>query len=105
MAFEIYHSKTFDEKLEGMSKDFKLWLDKIEDQLVNNPYVGDPLRVRWFREKKKNGFRIYYLIYEDIKTVYLVNISGKKDQQVIINTIWLLIDNFKEEIMNLVKKN
>ncbi len=105
MVFEVYHSKTFDEKLEKMPKDFKLWLDKIENQLVNNPYVGDPLGVRWFREKKKNGFRIYYLVYEDLKSVYLVNISEKKNQQTIINTIWLLIDNFKEEIMNLVKKN
>jgi len=33
MAFKIYHSKTFDEKLEKMPKDFILWLDKIEDQL------------------------------------------------------------------------
>ncbi|MBI5072287.1 hypothetical protein HZA99_00560 [Candidatus Woesearchaeota archaeon] len=58
--------------------------DKIEEQLVENPYVGDPIRVPWFREKKKDKYRIYYLIYDD-------------------NTIWLLLDHFQEEIRNLVK--
>ncbi|MEK6950250.1 MAG: hypothetical protein AABX13_00815 [Nanoarchaeota archaeon] len=40
-------------------------------------------------KKKKDKFRIYYLIYEEIKAVYLVGLSEKKDQQKIINTIWL----------------
>ena len=65
--------------------------------------MGDPIRVPWFREKKKDKYSIYYLIYDDLKAVYMVGISDKKDQQRVINTIWLLLDNFKEEIRNLVK--
>ncbi len=105
MIYKIFHTKTFDDKLEKMPKDFKVWINKMEDQVMHNPYVGDQLKVRWFREKKKDKFRIYYLIYEEVKAVYFVNISEKKDQQAIINTIWLLVDNFKEEIMNLINKN
>ena len=103
MSFAIFHATTFDEELERFSKEFQDWVDKIENQLVENPYVGDPIRVPWFREKKKDKYRIYYLIYDDLKAVYVVGISDKKDQQKVINTIWLLLDNFHEDIRNLTK--
>lgn len=61
MPFAIFHSAKFDDELEKYPSDFREWVDKIEDQLVENPYVGDPLGVPWFREKKKDKFRIYYL--------------------------------------------
>ena len=103
MPFAIFHSQTFDHELEQMPKDFQGWVDKIENQLIENPYVGDHLQVPWFREKKKDKYRIYYLIYEDLKVVYLVAISAKKNQQTVINTIWLLLDQFKGEIENLIR--
>src|SRR3990167_2413697 len=103
MGFAIFHSQTFDKALEGFPNDFKAWVDKMEEQLVESPFVGDPIRVPWFREKKKDKYRIYYLIYEDVKAVYMVGISDKKDQQKVINTIWLLLDNFHEDIRNLTK--
>ncbi len=104
MAYEVFHSQTFDKELEKFSNEFREWVDKMEDQLVENPYVGDNIRVPWFREKKYDKYRIYYLIYDNIKAVYMVGISGKKDQQKVINTIWLLLDNFQDEIKSLVKK-
>ncbi|MEK6900261.1 MAG: hypothetical protein AABX05_04000, partial [Nanoarchaeota archaeon] len=57
----------------------------------------------YLREKKIGGRRIYYLIYDDVKAVYMVGISDKDDQQMVINTIWLLLDNFNEEIKRLVE--
>ena len=104
MTWAIYHTGTFDEILGKMPKDFQQWLDKIEDQLMLNPYVGDQIRVPWFREKKKDKFRLYYLIYDDLEAVYVVAISEKKDQQIVINTIWLLLDQFKDQIHDLVKE-
>ena len=102
MPFAIFHSKTFDDELKKFPSDFKNWVDKIEDQLVENPFVGDQIRVPWFREKKKDKFRVYYLIYMELKAVYMIGISEKKDQQRVINSIWLLLDEFKEEIKNLL---
>ncbi|MEW5897540.1 MAG: hypothetical protein AB1668_07640 [Nanoarchaeota archaeon] len=102
MTYAIYHTHTFDRNLERMPKDFREWVDKMECQLVENPYVGDQIRVPWFREKKKDKYRFYYLIYEELKAVYVVGISAKKDQQAVINAIWLLLEHFKEEIKNLV---
>ena len=40
-----------------------------------------------------------------MKAVYMVGISEKKDQQKVINTIWLLLDNFRDEIMSILKKH
>ena len=103
--YVIYHSVKFDRELEKFDKDFKDWLDKIEDQLVENPYSGDPLGVTWFREKKYKNYRIYFLIYENISSVFMVGISSKKDQQKVINTIRLMLEFLKDEIENLTKKN
>ena len=104
MGYEVHHSKTFDKQLKKYDKDFHSWLDKIENQLTEKPsFVGDQLRVPWFREKKYGKFRVYYLIYEDIRTVYLIAISDKNDQQRTINTVFLLLDNFEQEIKEIIK--
>src|SRR3989344_2197631 len=100
--FKVYHSASFDQKLEKFDAEFERQIDKIEDQMVINPYVGDPLHVKWFREKRVGVFRIYFIIYEDLKSVFMVAISGKKDQQRVINTIRLLLDSYRVEIESLI---
>lgn len=87
-----------------MPKDFKEWVEKIQDQLVLNPYVGKPLGVDWLREKKCGKYRVYYLIYEEQIIVFMVNISEKKYQQKVINTIKLFLERYKEEPNELTKK-
>lgn len=100
--YKVYHSERFDKELIKFDKNFQDRVDKIEEQLVENPYAGSPLGVAWFREKRYEKYRIYYLIYEDLESVFMVAISEKKDQQKIINTIKLLLDFFREEIEKLV---
>ena len=46
MAYKVYHSSRFDRELSKFDKYFLDRLDKIENQLVENPYVGDPLNVK-----------------------------------------------------------
>ncbi len=102
--YAIYHSSRFDKELEKFGNDFKVWLDKMEEQLVKSPYSGDPLGVKWFREKKYKNYRVYFLVYDDISSVFMVGISDKKDQQKVINTIRLLLDFFRDELERLAKK-
>ena len=102
--FKIYHSSRFDKELLRFDRDFQDRVDKIEEQLVENPYSGDPLGVKWFREKRYDKYRIYYLVYDDLDAVFIVAISEKKDQQRVINTIRLLLDFFKEELKNLIDR-
>ena len=103
--YKIYHSNRFDKELVKFDKSFQEWVDKLEDKLIFNPYSGDPLGVKWFREKKHGKYRIYFLIYDDLEAVFMVAISDKKDQQIVINTINFLLESFKKEIENLVNKD
>ncbi|MBU2616063.1 MAG: hypothetical protein KKC19_03090 [Nanoarchaeota archaeon] len=80
-------------------------MEKIKDELVKTPYSGKPLGVNWFREKRYENYRIYYLVYENLQSVFMAGISNKKDQQKTINTIRLLLDFFKQELENLIKKD
>ena len=103
MSYAVYRTEIFSKKLNSFSEDFKEQIDLIEEQLKENPYVGKPLGVRWFREKKLDVFRMYYLIYEDLQAVYIITLSGKKDQQKIINTIRLFLEQYRMEIEEKLK--
>ena len=48
------------------------------------------------------NYRMYYLIYEDLKAVYMITLSSKKDQQKTINTFRLFFDRYRKEIEKLV---
>ncbi len=103
--FKVYHSKRFDDELKKSDKDFLNRVDKIEDQLVENPYLGDKIDYEWFREKRYGKYRIYFIIYEEMNAVFMVATSDKNDQQKIINTIKFLFDLFKEEITKLISED
>ena len=100
--YNVFHSARFDKELSKFDLNFQRQVDKIEDQLVENPYVGRPLNVEWFREKKIEKYRVYYLVQGDLGIVFMVAISDKKDQQKVINTIRLLFSYFRNEIEELV---
>lgn len=102
--YKVYHSARFDGELAKFDLNFQDRVDKIEDKLIDNPYVGDPLNVKWFREKRIDKYRIYYIIYDDLSAVFMVGISEKKDQQRIINTIRLLFEFLRKELEDLVDK-
>ena len=101
--YSVYFTAIFDEKLKKSEKSFQDWVEKILDQLAENPFVGKPLGVNWLREKKYGKFRVYHLIYQDIKSVYVVNLSDKKNQREIINSIKLLLEVYKTELEELQK--
>lgn len=48
--YKVFHSSRFDRDLAKLDYNFQNRIDKIEDQLVENPYIGKPLSVNWFRE-------------------------------------------------------
>ena len=104
MPYKVYHSARFNKELSKFDSSFQKQIDKIEDNLTENPFVGNSLNVKWFREKRVGVYRIYYLIYEDLQSVFMIAISGKKDQQKVIDTIKLITTFLREEIENLIKK-
>ena len=103
--YAIYHSDRFDEELNKFDADFQKYVDKIEEQLKDSPYLGKPLDAKWFREKKHGKQRIYFVVYEEFAAVFMVAISEKKDQQKVIATVKLTFNLFKEELRKIVDKD
>lgn len=93
MAYAVYALNVFDKEMNKLSSDYLSKIEKIFLQLKDNPYVGDLIRYKFFREKRIKEKRIYYLVYDDLKIVLLVAIGGKKSQQ---ETIDKIVSFFKE---------
>lgn len=96
MLFEVLETETFSKLFDSLSKDEKEWIKKIIEQLKENPKAGKPLRFEWFREKKYEGKRLYYLIYQNLNKVLLVSFGTKKEQQKIIAHILANLDEYKK---------
>jgi len=95
MPYSIYATKTFEKELDKLSSSDMEAVKKIFLQLKENPLVGDAIRYRFFREKRIREKRIYYLVYEDLSSVLMVAIGGKKAQPETINEIVRFIPEFK----------
>ena len=102
--FQIYVVEEFLKDYEKLSKREKERIDKIKDQLKINPYVGKPLGFKFFREKRVDGKRIYFLIYQDVVIVLLVAISDKKTQQATIDAIKMAFEIYKKYVYDKFKK-
>lgn len=102
--YAFYHSGRFDKELSRFDQVFQNHVDKIEEQLKANPFLGKPLDAKWFREKKHGKFRIYFVVYKEFFSVFMVAISEKKDQQKVINTVRLMFGVLKEELKKMVDK-
>lgn len=59
---------------------------------------------KFFREKRVDGKRIYFLIYEDVVVVLVVAISDKKAQQVTIDKIKMAFELYKKDVYEKFKK-
>ncbi len=69
---------------------------KIPKKLAINPFIGNTLGYPFLREKRIKEKRIYYLIYEDLKLVLLVAVSGKKNQKITISYIKNNLDEYRK---------
>ncbi len=88
--YSVYRTQKFDKEMaKQLSQEEQGHIEKFEhEQLVNDPYIGDPLGYAFFREKKLGGKRVYFLIYEDIKAVLMVGVSDKKTQHETIESVF-----------------
>lgn len=102
MVYAVYTTEMFDEEVEKLEKDEQDRVKKLFLQLKNNPYVGDQLRYRFFREKRLDEKRAYYLVYDDLNLVLMVGISGKKDQSKTIDFLAKYFDEFRNLAEKLV---
>jgi len=102
MAYAVYTTESFDKEAEKLSSSDKEIIRKIFLQLKDNPYVGDQIRYRFFREKRAREKRIYYLVYDDLNAVLVVAFGGKKAQHETIDEIAKMLPEFKNYLKNLL---
>jgi len=87
MNFKVFRTEMFKEELEKQPRIEQERIKRFERHLSDNPFAGKPLGLVFFREKKLNGRRVYYLVYEEFIVVLMVGISNKKNQQAKIDYI------------------
>ena len=103
MTYAVYVTKSFEKEMEKISKFEKEILQKIFSQLKGNPYVGDSVRYRFLREKRVREKRIYYLVYDDLNSILVVALGGKKAQKETINEIIRYLPEFREYLKKILK--
>lgn len=101
--YRVFRSEWYDKKLKKLDKSEINRIEKFEQKLKVEPFTGKPLGYTFFREKKFNGKRLLFLVYEEHLVVFLVTISDKKAQQMDIDFIVSHLSVYKDEIARLVK--
>lgn len=96
--FRIFTTEEFDKDYQKLDSSIQRMIDNEIKQLEADPYVGNPLGYKFFREKKVKNYRFYYLIYDEYVVVFVVAMSDKKNQQKAINKIKLLLPIYRQEI-------
>ena len=103
MTYAVYTTESFEKEVEKLSEADKTIIRNIFLQLKENPYVGDQIRYRFFREKRLREKRIYYLVYDDLSAVLVVAVSDKKAQQETIDEIIKYLPKFREYLERLLR--
>ncbi|MDD5650126.1 MAG: hypothetical protein PHF86_06890 [Candidatus Nanoarchaeia archaeon] len=101
--FRVFRSDWYDKKLEKLDKSEQTRIFEFEQQLKLEPYSGKPLGYKFFREKKFEGKRLLFLVYEEHKVVFLITITDKKAQQHEIDLIKTNLDIYKEDVERIIK--
>jgi len=105
MAYAVYTTERFEKEIAKLSNSDKDIIKNIYLQLKENPYVGDQIRYRFFREKRLREKRVYYLVYDNLQSVLIVAFGNKKEQEETINEIIQSLPEFKIYLENLLRQS
>lgn len=101
--YRVFRSEWYETKFHKLNLFEQKRLSNFEQSLKEEPNVGKPLGYKFFREKKFNGKRMLFLIYDEYKCIFLVTITDKKAQQHEIDLIKANLEIYKKEIEKLIK--
>ncbi|MEK6941521.1 MAG: hypothetical protein AABW85_01550 [archaeon] len=104
--FRIFKTLEFDSDYGKLDGSEQKRVDKILTQIsLRGDEVGKPLSgLPFFREKKFDGKRLYFLVYKNFLVVLAVAISDKKAQQATINKIVSYLAHYQEYVFELLKE-
>lgn len=101
--FRVFRSEWYETKLVKLSTSEQNRVKKFKQLLKENPYVGKPLGYKFFREKKFDGKRLLFLVYDKEKVIFLVTITSKKAQQHEIDLIKANLDVYQETLKRIME--
>ena len=107
IMFKVFTTQEFDKDFSKLSHQEKERVKKILTQLQEQGSdPGKPLSgLSFFREKKFDGKRLYYLVYKDHFVILAIAISDKKAQQSTINKILLDLIEYQQYVFDLLRKS
>ena len=103
MVYAVYITESFEKEIDKLPESDKEIIKRIFLQLKKNPYVGDAIKYKFFREKRIREKRIYYIIYDDLSAVLVVAFGNKKAQQKTIDKIIKYLPEFRKHAETLLK--
>ncbi len=101
--FRVFRSEHYKNKLLKLDKSEQDRVINFEQSLKEQPFSGKPLGYKFFREKKFDGKRILFLVYEEHSSIFLITITNKKSQQQEIDLIKTNLDIYKDELESILK--
>ena len=102
----VFRTVQFDEDYDDLDHSDQIKTDKLLLKLLEQgDKVGRPLQYDFFREKRLNGKRMYYLIYPDLSSLLMLFITNKKIQQETIDQILSDLAYYKSFVLEQLKKN
>lgn len=104
MVYAVYTTERFDREVEALSDFDKEIIKKAITKLKDNPYVGDPIKYKFFREKRIREKRFYFLVYDSLLTVLVIAFGGKKMQQDTIDEVISLLPEYEKYIKEIIKR-
>lgn len=104
--YRVFKTEEFDRDYSKLDKSEQKRVDKILDQLLERGgEVGKPLSgLSFFREKKFDGKRLYYLVYSNVFVVLALAIGDKKAQQATINQILMNLAEYQQHVFEALRK-
>ena len=104
--FRIFTTEEFGKDFSKLSSQEQVRVNKILKQLKEQGGdIGKPLSgLSFFKEKKFDGKRLYYLVYNDSFVILAIAISDKKAQQSTINRILLDLAEYQQYVYELLNK-
>ena len=106
LMFKVFTTEEFDKDFNKLDKSEQIRAVKVIKQLKEQgDQVGKPLSgLSFFKEKRLNGKRLYFLVYKDISIILALTISDKKAQQVTINQILVDIAEYQRYVYETLRK-
>ena len=98
--YDVYATDSFKKLYLTLDRSEQNWIDKIKIKLGENP-TGKILHFNWFREKKYEGKRLYFLVDDDRRKLLFVSFATKKDQQKVIDFVISHKDEFLKTLREL----